>query len=189
MCHVCLNLYMSLSSSFLCSIFILLFIFLHVFLAILQKSRVVCLLLSVINHRCFPCISNSRGDDDVWWCLQSLFSWFNHLLDQLRFSWVPLYHYTITITLYQRFSPLLSISPWKMFDRNNIRWAIHGSIAAGNYMFKVNDRSTRRRCEIFSKLTKKTPERRQWRRFGVFIVNFEHISHLGLVFLLLTLSR
>ena len=29
-----------------------------------------------------------------------------------------------------------------------------------------------------SKSTIKTPERRQWRRFGVFIVNFEHISHL-----------
>ena len=28
-----------------------------------------------------------------------------------------------------------------------------------------------------------------WRRSGVFIVNFEHISHLVLVFLLLTLSR
>ena len=33
-----------------------------------------------------------------------------------------------------------------------------------------------------------TPERRQWRRFGVFIVNFKYISHLDLVFLLLTLS-
>ena len=33
------------------------------------------------------------------------------------------------------------------------------------------------------------PERRQWRRSGIFIVNFEHISHLVLVFLLLTLSR
>ena len=30
--------------------------------------------------------------------------------------------------------------------------------------------------------------RRQWRRSGVFIVNFEHISHLVLVLLLLTLS-
>ena len=44
-------------------------------------------------------------------------------------------------------------------------------------------------CEICSKLTIKTPEQRQWRRSGVFIVNFEHISHLVLVFLLLTLSR
>ena len=42
------------------------------------------------------------------------------------------------------------------------------------------------RCEICSKLTIKTPE--QWRRSGVFIVKFEHISHLLLVFLLLTLN-
>ena len=46
---------------------------------------------------------------------------------------------------------------------------------AGNYMFKVNNRTTRTRCEICSKLTMKTPERGQWRRSGVFIVNFEHI--------------
>ena len=30
----------------------------------------------------------------------------------------------------------------------------------------------------------KTPERRQWYRFGVFIVNLERISHLFLVFVL-----
>ena len=54
---------------------------------------------------------------------------------------------------------------------------------AGNCMFKVNNRNTRTRCEICSKLTIKT-----W-CYGVFIVNFEHISHLVLVFLLLTLSK
>ena len=32
----------------------------------------------------------------------------------------------------------------------------------------------RTRCEICTKSAVKTPERRQWRRFGVFIVNFEH---------------
>ena len=31
--------------------------------------------------------------------------------------------------------------------------------------------------------------KRQWRRSGVFIVNSEDISHLALMFLLLTLSR
>ena len=56
-------------------------------------------------------------------------------------------------------------------------------------MFKVNNRYTRTRCEICSKLTIKTPKRRHWRRFGVFIINFEHIPYLVLVFLLLTLSR
>ena len=66
---------------------------------------------------------------------------------------------------------------------------IFRSNPAGIYLFKVNNRNTRTRCEICSKLTINTPERRQWRRSGVFIVNFEHISHLVLVFLLLTLSR
>ena len=41
-------------------------------------------------------------------------------------------------------------------------------------MFKVNNRNTRARSEICSKLTIKIPERRQGRRSGIFIVNFEH---------------
>ena len=57
----------------------------------------------------------------------------------------------------------------------------------GNYMFKFNNRNTRTRCEICSKITK-TPERRQWHHSGFFIVNFEHNLQLRLVFLLLTLS-
>ena len=60
---------------------------------------------------------------------------------------------------------------------------------AGNYMFRVNNRNTRTMCEICSKLIIKAPERRCWHRSGVFIVNFEHFSHLVLVFPLLTLSR
>ena len=56
-------------------------------------------------------------------------------------------------------------------------------------MFKVNNRNGRTRFEIYSKLTIKIPKRRHWRRSGIFIVNFEHITHLALVFLLLTLSR
>ena len=60
---------------------------------------------------------------------------------------------------------------------------------ACNYMFKVNNRNTRTRCEICSKLPIKTPEWHHCHRSGVFIVNFEHISHLLLLFLLLTLCR
>ena len=55
-------------------------------------------------------------------------------------------------------------------------------------MFKVNNRSTRTSCEICTILTIKRPERRHWRRSGVFILNVEHISHVLLVFLLLILS-
>ena len=86
------------------------------------------------------------------------------------------------------------------------------SFSAGMYLLKVNNRNTRIRFEIFSKLTIKTPEQRPsmpkcdfnkvalqlyryhisaWvggRRSAVFIVNFEHISHLVLVFVLLTLN-
>ena len=38
------------------------------------------------------------------------------------------------------------------------------------------------------KWTIKTPKRRHWRRSDVFIINFEHVLQLDLVFLLLTLS-
>ena len=47
------------------------------------------------------------------------------------------------------------------------------------YLLKVNNKNTRKRCDICSKLTRKA------RRSGVFIVNFEHISHIFLVFLML----
>ena len=60
---------------------------------------------------------------------------------------------------------------------------------AGNYLFKINNSNTRTKCEICSELTVKTPERRRWRHSGVFIVKFEHILHLVIVLLLLTLSR
>ena len=68
-------------------------------------------------------------------------------------------------------------------------YSIFGYFPAGIYLLKVNDRNSRTRCEICSKLTIKIPERRHWRRSGIFIVNFEHILHLVLVFLLLTLNK
>ena len=61
---------------------------------------------------------------------------------------------------------------------------------ASNYMFKLNNRNTGTKCETCSKKTLKTPEGHPWRRSsGIFIVKFEHISQLVLVFLLFTLSR
>ena len=43
----------------------------------------------------------------------------------------------------------------------------------GNVMFKVNNRNTRTRSEICSRLTMKTTGRCQWRRSDGFIVKFE----------------
>ena len=53
---------------------------------------------------------------------------------------------------------------------------------ANFYLFKVNSRNTIKRCEICQFVN--TVESRS----GVFMVNFEHISHF-LVFLLLAFSR
>ena len=63
------------------------------------------------------------------------------------------------------------------------------SFPANIYLFKVNNRTTKKWGEICSKLTIKTPERRPWRCSGVFIVNFEHISQLFQAVLLLTLNK
>ena len=46
----------------------------------------------------------------------------------------------------------------------------------------------KKRCEICSKLTIKIPERK-WPRSCVFIASFEHISHVFLLFPLLTLNK
>ena len=42
--------------------------------------------------------------------------------------------------------------------------------------------TSRKRCEICSELTIKTPERRHWRRSGVFTVKSEHISLSHIVY-------
>ena len=56
------------------------------------------------------------------------------------------------------------------------------------YLFKVKNRNIRK-SEICSKLTIKTLALLHSPHSGVFIVNFEHISHPFLVFLLLTLDK
>ena len=70
------------------------------------------------------------------------------------------------------------------------RWELIPAIPASfHYLLRINDRNTTTRCQICSKLTIKTPKGRQWRRSSVFMVSFEHVSQLALVFLLLTLNK
>ena len=57
---------------------------------------------------------------------------------------------------------------------------------ANIYLFKLNHGSAIAMSEICST---KTPEWRWWRRSGIFIVNFEQISHIVLVFPLLFLNE
>ena len=53
-------------------------------------------------------------------------------------------------------------------------------------MFKVNNKDTSTTPMVSLLLS--LPVRRQWYPSGIFIVNFKHISHSVLVFLLLTLN-
>ena len=74
---------------------------------------------------------------------------------------------------------ILNSFPWEKLHYN----------PDGICLLKVNNRSTRIRCDICSKLTTQTPKEHQWHCSGVPIVNFEHISYFVLVFLLLTFNR
>ena len=97
---------------------------------------------------------------------------------------------TVEVSLHSRLGDALKpFSEW--FEGKNtslFNFYKKEIVPASSYMFKVKNRNTRTRCEICSKLTIKIPERRHWRRSGIFIVNFEHILHFVLVFLLLTLT-
>ena len=80
--------------------------------------------------------------------------------------------YIIFFKIYFRLVSLI----WPYFGRtkgytSSLRFAISPSFPENKYV--LNYWSTRIRSEICSKLTIKTPERRQWRRSGDFIVNFE----------------
>ena len=74
---------------------------------------------------------------------------------------------------------------WKTYSNKTPSWKLcsftkllNTSKPANIYLFKVKKRNTRKRCKICSELTIKTPERRQRRHPDVFIVNFEHYSHI-----------
>ena len=75
-------------------------------------------------------------------------------------------------------------------NRNFLLLHLRFLISSNNYLLRIDNRNTRKRCEICSKLTIKTPE---WRQLTccsiVFVVNSEHISHIFLLFLLLTLNK
>ena len=80
--------------------------------------------------------------------------------------------FEVLAPVYTYFSMLLSMK--QLLPRT---WLFR-YLPAKIYLFKINNRNTIKWCEIYSKLKIKTPERRQWRRPGVFIVNYEHISHI-----------
>ena len=54
---------------------------------------------------------------------------------------------------------------------SSLLYSACGNVSAGNYMFKVNNRKTRTRCAISSRLTTKTIERRRYQ----FLISFSFL--------------
>ena len=123
------------------------------------------------------------------WCWYDFGEWYQTLkiFLQKKFSCLSLRNpELLTCPRFRSFR--ITICPLSSMISNNYILCSKPNISSSIYLFKVNNKNTRIRCEIHSKLIK-APEGHHWRRFVVFIViNFEHISHLFLVFLLLTLN-
>ena len=86
---------------------------------------------------------------------------------------VTLFHYIISMILYPNFyAGIFASGCLKKIQKFVLKNSIY---PAGIYLFKVNNGNTRAMCEICLKLTTKKSKWRQWRRSGVFIVNFEQI--------------
>ena len=64
------------------------------------------------------------------------------------------------------------------FSVSRLRVSKYAFASSQHLLTQSSNKNTRKRCEIYSNLTIKSPERRQWRRSGAFIVNLEHISYL-----------
>ena len=88
-------------------------------------------------------------------------------------------------------SPILiksvhSLPLWEPTSFLITSFPIHSSrnVPANIYLLRVKNWNIITRYEIGSNFNNKTPERGHWPHFGVFVVNFEHILHLFLVFLI-----
>ena len=115
------------------------------------------------------------------YCIYKFFDFADHDTDIVKSSNFPQFHD-------QRSFPVPMTEELDNYLKNSVSNCVNSKNPVNIYLFQVN-RDARKMCEICSKLTIKTPEQRHWRRYGVFIVNFEHISHIFLVFLLLTLKK
>ena len=71
---------------------------------------------------------------------------------------------------------------------NVFRAAIKTPELIRHLLIQGQQRKHQKMCGICLKLTIKTPEQCQWHRSGVFIINFQHISHIDLVFSMLNLD-
>ena len=110
---------------------------------------------------------NQYGRDTFWFCRGSdiVFEYMKFMRSSRGTFRCGISNVRISNVLIRKDGPnwCLGISYFRFFYFENRDFFILKMILnpAGNYMFKVNNRNTRTRCEICSKLTIKTPKRRQ----------------------------
>ena len=68
------------------------------------------------------------------------------------------------------------------------KYSVYVNFQTNIYLLKLGNGKTRTTSEIYSKLTIKTLERRQWARSSIFILTLNRF-HIVLEFPLLTLSK
>ena len=71
-----------------------------------------------------------------------------------------------------------TLSSVDQFDLSSVKYSFSTRLI---FPYKVNNRNTKKGVEYI--------QRRQRRRSGIFIVNFEDMAYIFLVFLLLTLNK
>ena len=130
-----------------------------------------------------------------WILVKTIFYIFWLTLDTILDKTQEITYFTNNYILYGHFyvvQSLISLRTWDTFPYfqvpEQLLLLIQNTPQENIYILKVNNANTRKRCEICSKLPLKTPDRFYWRHSGIFIVNFEHISHLSLMFVLLTFN-
>ena len=115
----------------------------------------------------------------AWPCLVMFKNtWTPYLIKRQKEKWRKTYMLSLTLSWRRPISYRNHI--WFLYDISLRHERVNKSVIQILYQSAIT-------C---SKLTIETLEQGvkcQWRRFGIFIVNFEHISHLVLVFSLLTL--
>ena len=113
----------------------------------------------------------ARFFENVFWNLKTKY----------QFTSLVIYFHNVLASSYSFYTKNIL---WRSCQVAWTKW----NYSAGIYLFKVDNENTRTVCEICTKLTIKTPAWGHWHRSGVFIVNFEQISHIVVVFPLLTLT-
>ena len=135
-----------------------------------------------VNYKCSSVVTNVGP-------LYLLFFFFRGVIDFPQYLFVSLLFLTSLSCFWLNcFAIHLTLFIAHEHQLSNCCKILESNDPAGISSFIVNNKNTRKSCQICSQLTIETPGRCHWRRSGVFIANYEHIL-LFPRFVLLTLNK